>query len=886
MGLFSLVLTVLATSCGEPATLGPPGQRAGQAGSGATGGSSHGGKGGTGQGGTKGESNEGGQREPGVGGTAAGAAAEGPGPSHAGESGTGAHGTGDGTAGRDAAGGTGAAGGTTAVGDAGEGGNGGGEAGDGNAAGADGGGTKTSTCPKTPTPESCNGIDDDCDGYADNLGTFTCGIGACQKRVVACQDGTVQSCVPKMPASGPDGCDGVDNDCDGAVDEDCGCFHVTTGGDDAAAAASAGATPFASVQAAIDYAAVHREVTTRVCVAGGTTCGTTATYAGPDGAELEMADGIDVFGDYESTSWTRCGGTSPTTTLAPATSRGVVFASSITTPTVLDGFAVTRMNAAIVAGVTMDGARGAAVSNLTIPPMVTESDESYGVNLINGAEGRVSASTIDGGSGLISAAVRAQHARVDIEDNCPDAFDADGRCHPNDCSTPGPKLTGSSGTTVSPDTRAGAQDDVIVLDDAAGSRIERSAICGSRLQGSLVRVTGDARGVLVRANHLDTTTGPTDLGAFHALSLTNCGGATPWIVANPTLGLISDAVWGPVGSEDTSTLYAGGNCHPVVEANPAISVVTRNHGSATGVECAELGEASSRCVLTNNTITADFDSTSQVISGIVVHCTNACGRIDHNVLTGPGCEDCGGNATGLELEGGSATVDSNFIVGGGGDVSAQGIEANAPAARVENNEIYGAYTIPCSLFGGCGNGLPGVTYSATGFYGVANVSSNFISAYGSSPAPVHSGAGSLDCRGYGLYLGAGGTFRNNILSGGGCGTPVLRHTADRNADVFENNDVYNGDPSGSPLLLCGAGLVGGTPDGTGSCLHSVADIEAMPELHASGTLDVACPFTSDRHLPAGSPCIDAGSPTDAPLADRDGDLRDAQPDVGFDEYLP
>ena len=69
--------------------------------------------------------------------------------------------------------------------------------------------------------ESCNEIDDDCDGEVDELGTFTCGAGACERTVQACVNGDVSACIPPQPTTNVDGCNNVDDDCDGAVDEDC-----------------------------------------------------------------------------------------------------------------------------------------------------------------------------------------------------------------------------------------------------------------------------------------------------------------------------------------------------------------------------------------------------------------------------------------------------------------------------------------------------------------------------------------------------------------------------------------------------------------------------------------------------------------------------------------
>jgi Putative metal-binding motif len=84
--------------------------------------------------------------------------------------------------------------------------------------------------------ETCNGIDDDCDGDIDDgLGDdmVECGVGACEHTVTECEDGVPPECDPFEGAS-MEVCDGVDNDCDGDTDEDlddleCGvgvCHHI------------------------------------------------------------------------------------------------------------------------------------------------------------------------------------------------------------------------------------------------------------------------------------------------------------------------------------------------------------------------------------------------------------------------------------------------------------------------------------------------------------------------------------------------------------------------------------------------------------------------------------------------------------------------------------
>jgi predicted ribosomally synthesized peptide with SipW-like signal peptide len=83
-----------------------------------------------------------------------------------------------------------------------------------------------------PSAEMCNGLDDDCDGMVDEGdpgGGAACNtglLGVCAAGTVHCQSGALQ-CVQNVP-SGTEICDGLDNDCDGMVDEDCfcsaGCF--------------------------------------------------------------------------------------------------------------------------------------------------------------------------------------------------------------------------------------------------------------------------------------------------------------------------------------------------------------------------------------------------------------------------------------------------------------------------------------------------------------------------------------------------------------------------------------------------------------------------------------------------------------------------------------
>ena len=68
-------------------------------------------------------------------------------------------------------------------------------------------------------PEVCNGVDDNCDGGVDeNLAMQTCGLGICANTVLGCDGGVVIECLP-LDVAGEEVCDGLDNNCDGEVDE-------------------------------------------------------------------------------------------------------------------------------------------------------------------------------------------------------------------------------------------------------------------------------------------------------------------------------------------------------------------------------------------------------------------------------------------------------------------------------------------------------------------------------------------------------------------------------------------------------------------------------------------------------------------------------------------
>jgi hypothetical protein len=482
---------------------------------------------------------------------------------------------------------------------------------------------------------------------------------------------------------------------------------VTRDGNDVAAVASAGATPFRSIQAAVDFAGSAPNVPLKVCVAGFDTCASGTAYDA-----FRMRDGVSVYGRYASSDWTRC--STKTTGVIANSSGNVRFLSDVTHETVLDGFQVTSTtSAAPSAAVAIVGARNAILNDVELV-----GGAAIGIAVSNGAEARIVSSNV---------AFLAQSVGIQV---------TGARAFIGQSTVQGPNL--ASGTTPAY---------AVVLDTAAGSRIEGSTL--SSTGGSDVaalRILGDATGVEVRGSTLSASNGGT---STRAVSIESCSGAAPVLAGNPSITATTTS------TTPIETIRSSGNCHPRIENNALVRSTAPLGATVTGVRCGVADGQASACILVGNTIYNQVPG-SQPINGIAtaigVACQGgACARLADNTiqgLTGVTCgRTCTLSSTGLDLGTSNALVERNRITGGcmaGGTARGLSVDGNTP--RIQNNRIRGST--------GLCNGLsrPGTSYGLD-IGGTADVHSNTIDG----------GSIVTDATVAGVFLRGPATFRNNIV---------------------------------------------------------------------------------------------------------------------------
>lgn len=342
-----------------------------------------------------------------------------------------------------------------------------------------------------------------------------------------------------------------------------------------------------------------------------------------------------------------------------------------------------------------------------------------------------------------------------------------------------------------------------------------------------------------------------------------------------------------------------------------IVVIAPSNDQATGV------------VIQRNVIQGALVTTGSSFGVLLVRpgATNpAVARIAKNQVRG-GIVTTAGYSAGVVLSGSGANtviVDNDIVAGSvTGTARTFGIRAQSPAT-IDKNRINADATRGSCAQGAlafCGGGIEtggtqlvitnnvvfGVNALGTSALLITNaeaaastdivVNGNYLDGSGTSVATPNSASAAIALRIAGGTNAVVGKIRNNILMGGRNESRygvfeahVLGKTC--HPQAFDHNAVFF-----APASVAGTDVVYHSDDGSAG---SGADL-TLAQLQASGTsianptpsgnLNQDCGATLDGHLNAGSACANAGTATEAPAKDMDGEARPkgAAIDIGADE---
>jgi hypothetical protein len=369
-----------------------------------------------------------------------------------------------------------------------------------------------------------------------------------------------------------------------------------------------------------------------------------------------------------------------------------------------------------------------------------------------------------------------------------------------------------------------------------------------------VLATGNVDGLIIEDSEIHIT----GTGAVNAIELLSCAGSAT-ISNNDVLATVVGTSGG------AGALGVTGSCTPLITGNSLVSA------GGDGVNNTSVGCAAP-CTLRDNPELLVEKSGNLYSNALptpfrgnvtVLYC-EGCAEVTHNTVTSsvpvsPFFNTPNGYVVTAAYIHDTPLVARNDISSGCAD---HAVALDAANGRLENNVLVAGCFPP---FGS----LSYLQYS-TGLIasGTLDVNSNLIT----SLAPYFPGqpSNSLGIQTFPPNSTPGPlTLRDNIVHGnqaalnmmGGSFLGVQVPTSE--GLIIENNDLTE------PAFT----------DTIGTTQPNI-----LAAIASTGNFTDICASTSDYHLIKGSACIDRGTPSGAPKDDRDGELRDATPDVGPDEW--
>jgi hypothetical protein len=742
-------------------------------------------------------------------------------------------------------------------------------------------------CGATPV-ETCNSADDDCNGTVDDgfmVGALCDGPDAdlCTEGALACNAGGTTSCSDTSGDS-VETCNGMDDDCDGNVDEGnpgggvicagavdvgtcisrtacvmgaivCrGTFVATSG---LASNPGTPSAPLASISAAIANATILGGGAD-VCV-----CDTSAAGASTFTEDVTMVEGTSVLGGFDCATWTITAGR--TTAIQDVDADGVSFPAGLTSVTALD-----RM--------TVDGFDVAGAAGSTAAVTVTDSSPTLSTDVVRGGDaataiglrvvesaGATAAPTVTGGTYTSAGIAGGTSIAVSLEASSPSfTMVAIGSF--------------ASGLAAAPPTTAYG----VRCVDCGGTTFSAGSVTtsGATTTGYGFHGSGTLTGLTAMTTTFGGGATTTNASSSTGIRLETCTGA-PTFTSTPSNGGFDSAPSPLTGTTRTAISSTGAACAPIIDGGRHFGCERGN--TCIGIECT----TSSMCVVRNGaTISGSVGSADTSVQGM--RClTSGCASITGSTLSAGGLRGAATIGSGLDLDGASPVVDDCAINGPGGTSTAGGL------GRFDALYLHGSSsTVSNSIIRDVP--VPGAGGAPVSFSALTTVVRFDQIAVGPAliaPTVVNDTIEYTPCLACGARIGlaivgagAGGSgtgiVRNNIIRNlgiGGTTNAVVERDVNSDLQFFQNNALFDPTATGGALYF----------DEGAMALATAVQINALTGAGGDQVVDCAASTTTWR-IPAGSACRNTGTAMSCPAHDFDGQARPNEMvcDIGADEFYP